>query len=104
MEEFYIDCDGIRLHSKLDKPQGKDKCPLCILIHGFTGHMEEPHIIAAQKAMNDAGVAVLRVENLMKVVFPAPFNPTTDKCSPEVIFKLMSFNTYCSERGYLKLT
>lgn len=62
MEEFYIDCDGIRLHSKLDKPQGKDKCPLCILIHGFTGHMEEPHIIAAQKAMNDAGVAVLRVE------------------------------------------
>ena len=45
MEEFYIDCDGIRLHSKLDKPQGKDKCPLCILIHGFSGHMEEPHII-----------------------------------------------------------
>ena len=62
MEEFYIDCDGIRLHSKLDKPEGKEKCPLCILIHGFTGHMEEPHIIAAQKAMNDAGVAVLRVE------------------------------------------
>lgn len=62
MEEFYIDCDGIRLHSKLDKPEGLDRCPLCILIHGFTGHMEEPHIIAAQKAMNEAGVAVLRVE------------------------------------------
>lgn len=62
MEEFYIDCDGIRLHSKLDKPAGFGKGPLCILIHGFTGHMEEPHIIAAQKAMNDCGVAVLRVE------------------------------------------
>ncbi|MBP5465253.1 MAG: alpha/beta fold hydrolase [Treponema sp.] len=62
MEEFYIDCDGIRLHAKLDKPFESGKGPLCILIHGFTGHMEEPHIIAAQQAMNDAGVAVLRVE------------------------------------------
>ena len=62
MEEFVIDCDGIRLHSKLDKPEGVEKCPLCILIHGFTGHMEEPHIIAVQKAMNEAGIAVLRVE------------------------------------------
>lgn len=62
MEEFYIASDGIQLHAKLDKPQGMDKGPLCILIHGFTGHMEENHIIAAQKAMNDAGIAVLRVE------------------------------------------
>ena len=62
MEEFYIDCDGIKLHAKLDKPEGAEKCPLCILIHGFTGHMEEDHIITAQKAMNDAGVAVLRAE------------------------------------------
>ena len=62
MEEFYIDSDGIRLHAKLDKPEGVEKCPLCILIHGFTGHMEEDHIVAAQKAMNEAGVAVLRAE------------------------------------------
>ena len=62
MEEFYIDSDGIRLHAKLDKAPGVDKGPLCILIHGFTGHMEEDHIIAAQKAINDTGVAVLRVE------------------------------------------
>ncbi len=62
MKEFYIDCDGIRLHAKLDMPKESGKCPLCILIHGFTGHMEEDHIIAAQKAMNDAGVAVLRAE------------------------------------------
>lgn len=62
MKEFFIDCDGIKLHTKLDKPEGAAKCPLCILIHGFTGHMEEDHIIAVQKAMNDVGVAVLRAE------------------------------------------
>lgn len=62
MKEFYIDSDGIRLHAKLDMPEGMEKGPLCILIHGFTGHMEEDHIIAAQKAINDAGVAVLRAE------------------------------------------
>ncbi len=62
MKEFYIDSDGIKLHAKLDIPEGMSKGPLCILIHGFTGHMEEDHIIAAQKAMNDAGVAVLRAE------------------------------------------
>ena len=61
-KEFYIDCDGIRLHSKLDRPDDSPKGPLCILIHGFTGHMEEDHIIAAQKAMNDCGISVLRAE------------------------------------------
>lgn len=63
MEEFYIDSDGTRLHAKLDRPEGvTGKGPLCILIHGFTGHMEEDHIIAAQKAMNEAGISVLRAE------------------------------------------
>jgi pimeloyl-ACP methyl ester carboxylesterase len=62
MKEFFIDSDGTRLHAKLDRPEGAEKGPLCILIHGFTGHMEEDQIKAAQKAMNDAGVSVLRVE------------------------------------------
>ncbi len=62
MEEFYINSDGCRLHAKIDRPEGFTKGPLCILIHGFTGHMGEPHIIAAQKAINEAGTAVLRVE------------------------------------------
>ena len=62
MKEFYIDCDGIKLHAKLDRPERAEKGPLCILIHGFTGHMEEAHIIGAQKAMTDSGVSVLRVE------------------------------------------
>ena len=47
MKEFYIDGDGTRLHAKLDIPEGVTKGPLCILIHGFTGHMEEEHIIGA---------------------------------------------------------
>ncbi len=62
VEEFYINSDGVRLHAKLERADDKHKCPLCILIHGFTGHMEEDHIIAARQAMLDAGVSVLRVE------------------------------------------
>ena len=62
MKEFNIPYDGINLHAKLDMPENINKCPLVILIHGFTGHMEEKHIIAAQEAMNSIGFAVLRVE------------------------------------------
>ena len=62
MKEFFIDSDGTRLHAKLDRPEGMKKGPLCILIHGFTGDMEEEHLIAARDAMMEAGVAVLRAE------------------------------------------
>ena len=62
MKEFYIDCDGIKLHAKLDQVNEEGKSPLCILVHGFTGHMEEDHIVAAQKAINECGISVLRVE------------------------------------------
>lgn len=62
MQEFFIPNDGIKLHAKLDKPEGLEKCPLCIVIHGFTGHMEERHIVAVSEAMNQMEVATLRVE------------------------------------------
>ncbi|QFJ55163.1 alpha/beta hydrolase family protein [Pseudobutyrivibrio xylanivorans] len=62
MEEFFINSDGIKLHAKLDRPEGAGKGPLCILIHGFTGHMEEEHIILVKDAMLKANVSVLRVE------------------------------------------
>ena len=62
MKEFYIDNEGIRLHAKLDRPKDADRSPLCIVFHGFTGHMEERHIVAAARAMNEVGVATLRVE------------------------------------------
>lgn len=62
MKEFFIPCDGIKLHAKLNRPEGVEKCPLAIVIHGFTGHMEERHIVAVSEAMNEVGVATLRAE------------------------------------------
>ena len=60
--EFSIDCDGISLHAKLDRVNGEKPGPLCILIHGFTGNMEEEHLITAQRALNELGISVLRAE------------------------------------------
>ena len=60
---MYIDCDGIKLNSYLDMPKGNpEKCPLCIIIHGFTGHSEERHIVAVQQTLNEIGVATLRAD------------------------------------------
>lgn len=60
---MYITEDGIRLNAKLDMPPGAgEKCPLVIVIHGFTGHMEERHITAVSQAMNEVGFATLRVD------------------------------------------
>lgn len=62
--EFYLQDDNIPIHVKLDFPQGYkgEKLPLMILIHGITGHMEEPHLLAVKDAAHDAGFAVLRAE------------------------------------------
>ena len=38
------------------------KCPLVIVIHGFTGHMEERHITAVSSMLNQIGCASLRVD------------------------------------------
>ena len=58
--QFFIPDDGIRLNAKLDIPEGSDR--LVIVIHGFTGHMEEVHITAVSRAFNDLGYATLRVD------------------------------------------
>lgn len=62
MKEIFIEDDGIRLHMKLDMPKQKTKCPLVIVIPGFTGHMEERHIVGVAEAITDAGFASLRAE------------------------------------------
>ena len=62
MKEFYIDDDGVKLHAKLEMPEGKDRCPLVIVVHGFTGDMEEEHIIETAKAATSVGYAALRIE------------------------------------------
>ena len=60
---MYINNDGIPLHLELEMPaQSGEKCPLVIVIHGFTGHMEEAHIRAVSRAMNEIGFATLRAE------------------------------------------
>lgn len=69
-EEFYISCDGIRLHCKLDRPVPESpdassysvKTPMALVIPGLTGHMEEPHIVAVADALSQSGYASLRVE------------------------------------------
>ncbi len=60
--EFYINDNGIKLHLKLDRPAGLNKCPLAIVLHGITGHMEERHIKAVSRGLNDSGVASMRAE------------------------------------------
>ena len=67
--EFYISSDGLRIHAKLDFPAGMlsekedDRtCPLVIVVHGFTGHMEETHITGVAETLNETGCATLRVE------------------------------------------
>ncbi|MCR5688470.1 MAG: lysophospholipase [Lachnospiraceae bacterium] len=62
MKEYFIDSDGIKIHAKLEMPEGAKKCPLVIVVHGYTGHMEEDHIIAAADAAVASGMAALRVE------------------------------------------
>ena len=60
---MFIDCDGVQLHVELEKPaDAAERMPLTILIHGFTGHMEERHILAVKDALLAAGHAVLRAE------------------------------------------
>ena len=68
-QELFIHDDGIPIHIKLDFPpeagdiarEGR-KYPLLIVIHGFTGHMEEDHIRAVARTANEAGFISLRAE------------------------------------------
>ena len=62
MQEFFIDSDGIKIHAKLEMPEGaSEHCPLCIVQHGLTGHMEENHIVAVAKALREASPRWSRV-------------------------------------------
>ena len=61
-EEFYIDIDGRRVHAKLDRPEDTERGPLAIVFHGFTGHMEERHIVAVAEGLRAEGVSTLRVD------------------------------------------
>ena len=65
IQEFYLNDDGIRLHVKLERPEGaeeNDRSPLIIFIHGLTGHMEERHIVALKDTCLQHGFSVLRAD------------------------------------------
>ncbi len=60
---MYIMDDGIRLSAKLDMPEKRaEKMPVAVIIHGFTGHKDEPHLLAVNRALLDAGCATLRAD------------------------------------------
>ena len=60
---MYIMEDGLRLNAVLDMPRGAgERCPVAVVIHGFTGHSEEEHILAVSRALNEVGCATLRVD------------------------------------------
>ena len=64
-KEFYIPCDGIKVHAKLDMPEDYSEgasCPVVLVIHGLTGHMEERHIKAVARTLNELGCVTLRAE------------------------------------------
>lgn len=54
--------DNIELNAVLEKPDNVDKCPLCFIIHGFTGNCEERHLLAVAETMRRNGIATLRVD------------------------------------------
>ncbi len=60
---MYITDDGIRLNASLEMPgEKREKYPLVIILHGFTGHMEERHIVAMADMLRGIGCATLRAD------------------------------------------
>jgi pimeloyl-ACP methyl ester carboxylesterase len=60
---MYIMDDGIRLSAKLEMPEKQaKKMPVVVIIHGFTGHKDEPHLLAVNKALLEAGCVTLRAD------------------------------------------
>ena len=60
---MFFEIDGVRLNAKLELPDNEaEQSPLMIVSHGFTGNMEEPHIVAAAETPRSLGFASLRVE------------------------------------------
>lgn len=62
-KEFFISCDGINVHAKLDFPEVQaEKLHVLLIIPGLTGHIEERHILAVRDTALSCGYAVLRSE------------------------------------------
>ena len=61
-KEWFIEDGGIPLHLKLNRPDDKDTHKLVLIFHGFTGHMEEPHLVSLTEKLVKEGYGVLRAD------------------------------------------
>ena len=61
MQNLTVMDDGIRLSAVLERPNA-DRCPLVIVLHGFTSSKNKGHTVAACEAMREAGFATLRFD------------------------------------------
>ena len=61
MQALTIMDDGIALSAVLERPH-PGRCPLVIVLHGFTSSKEKGHTLAACEAMREAGFATLRFD------------------------------------------
>ena len=60
---MYLKDVGSLIHIEIDRPHDRsDRHPLVIVIHGFTGNMEERHIVGVSRMLNEIGFATLRVD------------------------------------------
>ena len=58
-----IDKDGNGLDLVMEYPKSdRERYPLCIIVHGFTGNKEERHILAVSDMMREIGMATIRVD------------------------------------------
>ena len=53
--------DKIPLRAVLERP-GRGRCPVMIVLHGFTSNKDKQHTLAACAAMREAGFATLRFD------------------------------------------
>ncbi len=61
MQNLTIMDDGIQLSAVLERPSA-DRCPLVIVLHGFSSNKDKAHTVAACEAMREAGFATLRFD------------------------------------------
>jgi uncharacterized protein len=54
--------DEIKLVGTLDVPASNTDIPLVLLLHGLSGSQEDPVIVATAQALNEAGIATLRID------------------------------------------
>ncbi len=54
--------NGISLDYVFTRPEGVKKGPAAVLLHGFTGYKDEPHLLAVEKAFLSCGLSVLRAD------------------------------------------